>query len=359
MPALNDVCIVGAGPAGLAVAIAAASRGMNVRVVDAAPEGPVDKACGEGLLPDALACLERLGVRGLRGRAFAGIRFHDAKRTVEARFPGSTGLGVRRTELHRAMLERAAELGVAVEWNKPFRGLDGAAFTIGADGGQSRVRAVSGLGEGRVTSRRIGLRQHFALAPWSDFVEVFWTGGAQAYVTPVADDQVGIAFLSDRKFSSVAAALQHFPELQKHLAGAPPRSTPRGAVTVTRRLPRVTTARVALAGDASGAVDAITGEGMNLCFRQAEALAGALASGDLRAYERAHIRSSRTARVMYSSLLFMGRSNSGRAGSMQMLSCVPWLFPSLLKIHIGHRAAKHPASPQGTALPPAERARLA
>jgi len=339
MPRIPDLCVVGAGPAGLAVAIMAATRGLRVRVVDAAHKGPVDKACGEGLLPGALACLDAMGVRGLCGRALAGVRFHASGKIAEARFPGGAGLGVRRTELHRAMLERAAELGVEVEWGTPFRGLAGAGLIIGADGSQSRVRAAAGLGEGRVTSRRIGLRQHFGVAPWSSFVEVYWAHGVQAYVTPVADDQVGVAFLSAQKFASVAEALESFPELQDRLAGAPIRSTPRGALTITRRLRRVTTGNVALVGDASGSVDAITGEGMNLCFRQAEVLAEALATGDLAAYERAHARTLRMARVMSSALLLMGHYSYVQSGAMSMLAGVPGVFQSLLRMHVGAGAS--------------------
>jgi flavin-dependent dehydrogenase len=48
--------------------------------------------------------------------------------------------------------------------------------------------------------------------------------------------------------------------------------------------------RTALAGDASGSVYAITGEGLFLAFRQAEALADAIASGDLAIYQRTHRR---------------------------------------------------------------------
>ena len=97
MPGVGeDVLVVGAGPAGLACAIAAARRGLRVRVVDAARVGPVDKACGEGLLPDALESLADLGVRVSGGRRLAGIRFVSAGRVAESRF--SAGFGVGGTE---------------------------------------------------------------------------------------------------------------------------------------------------------------------------------------------------------------------------------------------------------------------
>ena len=42
---------------------------------------------------------------------------------------------------------------------------------------------------------RYGLRRHYRVAPWSDLVEVHWADDAEAYVTPVAEDLVGVAVL--------------------------------------------------------------------------------------------------------------------------------------------------------------------
>lgn len=334
-----DVLIVGAGPAGLAVAIASGMRGMRVRVVDVGAP-PVDKACGEGLLPDAMASLAALGVRVAGGFGIRGIRFHDAGRVAEGRFTGPGGRGVRRTVLHGAMLERAGALGIEVEWQTSVRGLDsgGERFVVGADGGQSRVRLWAGLDHGNavVTTRRVGLRQHFAVRPWSDRVEVFWGAEGQAYVTPVGEAEIGVALLSRRKFASMAEGLRGFPELRERLSGMALTSTARGAATVTRRLRCVTAGqRVALVGDASGSVDAITGEGLNLCFRQAEALAGALAVGRLDAYEGEHRATMRMPRVMSGVLLGLGRSPELRAVAMAGLGRWPGVFDALLRMHAG------------------------
>jgi flavin-dependent dehydrogenase len=54
------VFVIGGGPAGLAAAIAARQRGFAVAVADGL-EPPVDKACGEGLMPDTLRVLRELG----------------------------------------------------------------------------------------------------------------------------------------------------------------------------------------------------------------------------------------------------------------------------------------------------------
>ena len=60
-----------------------------------------------------------------------------------------------------------------------------------------------------------------------------------------------------------------------------------------------------LAGDASGSVDAITGEGLGLSFRQALALADALEAGELQGYQTAQNRLGRRPRVMARLLLLL------------------------------------------------------
>jgi flavin-dependent dehydrogenase len=120
----TDVFVVGGGPAGLAAAIAARQKGFQVILADGA-KPPITKACGEGLLPDALAALRELGVemREKDGRALRGIRFEDGCSSVNACFPEGPGLGVRREILHQRMVERARDCGVTLMWNTPVMGL--------------------------------------------------------------------------------------------------------------------------------------------------------------------------------------------------------------------------------------------
>src|SRR5271155_5679261 len=121
----TDVFIVGGGPAGLAAAIAARTKGFRVIVADGA-KPPITKACGEGMLPDALKALSELGVelRETDGGALRGIRFGDERSSVSASFPNGHGIGVRREILHQRMLERARDCGVCLLWNTPVMGLD-------------------------------------------------------------------------------------------------------------------------------------------------------------------------------------------------------------------------------------------
>ncbi len=106
----NAVLVIGGGPAGLAAAIAARMKGFDVTVADGV-KPPIDKACGEGLLPGTIAALRELGVAISPddGQAFRGVCFVDAANSAEASFSGASGFGVRRTVLHQKMVERAQE----------------------------------------------------------------------------------------------------------------------------------------------------------------------------------------------------------------------------------------------------------
>ena len=92
----RDVVVVGAGPAGLAVAIGARRHGLAVTVADRR-RPPLDKPCGEGLMPDAVARLEELGVSldSVASAPFAGIRYLDGETVADGLFPQGSGLGVR------------------------------------------------------------------------------------------------------------------------------------------------------------------------------------------------------------------------------------------------------------------------
>ncbi len=343
-----DVFVIGGGPVGLAAAIAAAQVGFTVELAEPCP-GPIDKCCGEGLLPPAITVLAQLGVpRKLleqHAEQASGIRFLSASQVAVAHFPAAPALGMRRTTLHTLLAQRAAALGVrhtraAARLDNGTVLVDGERrepkWIIGADGAQSAVRRVAGLDDGRIASRRFALRQHFQLSPGvqsSRDIDVYWAAGTQAYVTPVASSRVGIAILSTKKLTSMPDALAAFPALLRLLEGAAPASVPRGAVSVHRTLRRVHCGNIALVGDASGSVDAVTGDGLALGLLQALALGRALKSGNLEQYGREHTHLSRTARLMSRTLPAMGSYLTLIEASIFVLGHLPGLFPALLRFH--------------------------
>ena len=335
----SDVLIIGGGPAGLAAAIAARLKGFTVTVADTA-RPPIDKACGEGLLPAAPAALAQLGVHITREHAFPfrGIRFLGDAATVEASFPSGLGWGIRRTKLHQLLSDRANEIGVRMLWGASpnlVQETVSSRWIIGADGQNSRVRHLHGLDAASKEASRFGFRRHYQVAPWSDCVEVHWASGFQIYVTPVGSNEVGIALLTRDRRQRVGQALQALPQLQRRLAGAAYSSVERGAVTMSRRFERVVHERTALIGDASGSVDAITGEGLSLSFRQAIALADALVSGDLEAYQVEHRRLARKPMLMADFMLLLDRSPGLRRLALHVMASRPAIFGSLLALHVG------------------------
>jgi flavin-dependent dehydrogenase len=347
----TEILVIGGGPAGLAAAIAARRKGFEVTVADGA-KPPIDKACGEGLMPNTIAALRELGIpiHPSDGRIFRGLRFIEGKTEAEANFPGESGVGVARTVLHRKMVERAEECGVSLLWNTPVSGLTEAGavlrgrempakWVVGADGIRSRVRHWSGLDFASRHKVRFAQRRHYRIRPWTDCVEIYWGRMMQAYVTPLGDEETCVALISDDPRMRLEDTWEEFPKLAARVQNAEPSGVDRGGVTVISRLSRVYRGKVILTGDASGSVDAITGEGLCLSFRQAIALADSLASGRLETYQAAHRRLSRATYVMSRLLVRLGRYGKLRQRALRVLAKDPGLFARFLAGHTGKSSA--------------------
>jgi len=336
-----DVLVVGGGPVGLAAAIEARMAGLSVVVVEPRV-GPIDKACGEGLMPGAVVALSRLGVHP-DGQPLAGISYRDDRSHVDHRFRAERGLGVRRTVLHAALLDRCAGLGaerVVARVTEVRQGPTdveaagvSARWLLACDGLHSTVRRLVGLeaaeprSPARSSGRRFGLRRHFAVSPWSDLVEVHWGPTAEAYVTPVGSGEVGVALLGPRGVD-FDLALGAFPALSRRLAGAGPTSTVRGAGPLRQRTTARTAGRVRLVGDASGYVDALTGEGLRVGLAQARAAVAHLDDGA--GYERAWRAATRDYRLLTSGLVAWATSPA-RRGVVPVAKAAPWLFGTVVE----------------------------
>src|SRR5215831_10077421 len=356
-----DVAIAGGGPAGLAMAIHAARRGLSTVVLERRAT-PVDKACGEGVMPAGVTELDGLGVLPLispTDRAvFRGIRYVEEDGTAaEGRLPHGGGLGIRRTALNLALACKARSEGAvlrdhsAVLSHRRFdrsvvlqteAGPVEAQILIAADGLASALRHAEGLDGRQPDRRRFGLRQHFRRSPWTDFVEVHLSDGAEAYVTPVGPHRVGVAFLweEQRLAKPIPQSVrQRFPTLSEKLAAAELESDTRASGPLARTARTPIADRFALLGDAAGYVDAITGEGVSLALLCAAALGkvlpDALARGATRdslvPYARAFTRLFRRYAWTTRSVLAVSRRARLRHSLVRFLSTHPAAFEAMLQ----------------------------
>jgi flavin-dependent dehydrogenase len=303
----HDLLIAGGGPAGLATALYAARAGLDT-VIAEPRQAPVDKACGEGLMPGAVRALSALGLE-IPGHPLTGIRYIQGHHQVQAAFRYGPGLGARRTGLHSALHGAVLEAGVPVlplrvedvrqdstGVTVPGTGLR-ARWLVAADGLHSPLRRSLGLGVKTWGTSRYGLRRHYAVPPWSPYVEVHWGPDAEAYVTPLGPALVGVALLTARR-APFTTQLESFPELAARLPAEAAATQVRGAGPLRQRARTRAHGRVLLVGDAAGYIDALTGEGVSLALAGAEALVSNVRRGTPSRYETDWCRVTRHHRLL-------------------------------------------------------------
>ena len=273
-PERYDVLVAGAGPVGLACAIEAAQRGLSVAVVDPRT-GPIDKACGEGLMPGAVAAL-----RPARRAARAGCRSAGSPTSTPKALPGmpfgpgrGSACGVRRCSA--ALSARAAELGVGrvearvdeVESGRrlgPGRRPDrrvAAGLRRAALDRPAAARARPAAPAGRPSPVRAAPARR-ASRPWSDYVEVHWSPLRRGLRHAGRRRTWSGSPCSSAPARRTTSCSPRCRRCATGCAGAAWVTPVRGAGPLRQRGPRRVAGRVLLVGDAAGYVDALTGEGI-------------------------------------------------------------------------------------------------
>lgn len=342
---MRDVLVIGGGPAGIATAIAVRLKGLRVTVIDAR-RPPIDKPCGEGLLPEAIKALDRLGIE-LESKylfRFSGFRFSDENSSACAEIPAGNAFGIRRTVFHRILIERALDLGVNFLWGTRFAGFDSrgaetsvgfiaSRWIVGADGSSSMARRLAGLEPRHTVRFRFGFRRHFEIEPWTDRVEVHWGEKCQLVLTPTGPREICISLFTSDSRLRLSRALEAFPAVARRVAATQPTSAEAGTVTMLSKARAVTHGNVALVGDASCTVDGIAGQGLSLAFQQALALAEALSRGGPAQYAAAHARIVRTPVRTTRLLLAMNASSTLRRKALRFFAANRAMFAKMISIH--------------------------
>lgn len=376
MSQTHDAIVIGAGPAGSSLALRLAQQGRSCLLLDGA-RFPRPKVCGEGLMPHGLHALAEVGVDAAgQGQPFSGIRYRLADGTVaEGRFPGGgQGVGLERSWLDSELLALAeaserievrtetwvrdpcapAGRGQLAEVQLPG-GSARAPVLIAADGCRSPTRRALGLEAPAPKRVRFGVGAHFDHASREDpFVEVFLGQGYELYTTPVSPTRTNVALLTDEAY--LKGSLQG--RLEEGLQEALAESSGRGpALAEAERVGKVRTIGplahqalrahaegVILVGDAAGALDPITGEGLSIGLATsaiaAEVLREAFANNDFSArrlarWTRRRRQAIRGLEAFTRAILFLSERPELAGRAIRNLAEAPETFSRLLGVAAG------------------------
>jgi flavin-dependent dehydrogenase len=314
-----DVLVIGAGPAGSALANQLARAGFDVRLADR-KAFPREKPCGEFLSPECAPYLAQLGLReplaALGPRLVRGMHLHGHGAQALGHFravgahaaTAAAGFGIRRTRFDQLLLDGAVQAGatwlprhdfVALQRDDSGRVVgatlrDGggslhacrARWVVGADGVHSRVARTLGVQRPTPWLDQFALVAHFDGVEPRATAEVHLFAGGFFAATTVDASLYSVNLVVPRRTlrargtgdwdEFVAGHFDRAPAFGERLAGSR-RTTPwRGIGPLAYTTRRQTFAGAALCGDACGYVDPLTGEGIYFALFGARALGSAL-----------------------------------------------------------------------------------
>jgi menaquinone-9 beta-reductase len=307
-----DALVVGAGPAGAAAAITLARAGRSVALCDRA-RFPRDKTCGDGLTTGALRRLEDLGLEPQSVSSFTTVdelivRSPSGRRTRLAfrRGPGAFAAVARRFDLDAALVASARRAGATVIEGVRFISLEAtndlalvrveshadlrARFVIAADGAWSEVRrAVSGPESRERRPEWMAWRAYLdgvdakrTAAMWVWFDPALLPGYGWSFPLAGGTVNVGVvtAGLSGSRFADAWRNTLDGAFLRSLAGRGAVLEAPARAWPIPTRLEldslSACEGRVLFAGDAAGAADPFTGEGIGQALETGIAAAEAI-----------------------------------------------------------------------------------
>ncbi len=361
MGATCDLLVVGGGPAGAAAGIRGTAAGLSVVLCDKATF-PRDKTCGDGLTTSALRLLERLGldpatVGGWQPVAGAALR-SPSGRVVELPLPadGCFVAVTPRAALDAALLDVAVRRGVEIRQGAPLESLRPGAggieavvggdtvrarYVVAADGMYSTVRRLT---DGGAAGPHLGewhaFRQYFTGVPdrrlWVLFEPDLLPGYAWVFPLPGGRANVGFglprrAGVSVRPMAAQWRDLLERPALRSLLDAAEPEGHHRAwPIPADIRRAPLSSGRVIFAGDAAGATDPMTGEGIaqalvtGILAAEAVAAAGDDPEAVGRGY-RAAVHHHLAADLRFAAALgAVLRSQAGARAAVRAAGLTPW-----------------------------------
>jgi 2-polyprenyl-6-methoxyphenol hydroxylase-like FAD-dependent oxidoreductase len=292
----NKIAIVGGGPVGLFLSIKLSMRGYHVDLFEKG-SWPIDKVCGQGLMPTGVNELKEIGLDFEIHNDYypiKSIEYFDEHKNIKGNLP-SIGMGVFRNVLSSKLYAKAKsisaiklhentfvhnighvnshsrvflELGVDKKLRKEFD------YIFCCDGMNSRTRKLMNLNKSNFIQDRMGARLHYDISPWSESVEVYWGSGVEAYVTPISNCRVEIAFLwfGDRLSKGPfleERLLDLFPILKEKVANLSSIGDFRGYGPFSYSSKKINDQNIFFVGDSYCFLDGITGEGLSLGFKSA------------------------------------------------------------------------------------------
>jgi len=307
-----DLAVIGAGPAGVAAAVAASRAGLDVELFDRA-RFPRDKICGDGLTTSALRQLEWLGVdpRGLGARdvrevVVAGPRGHRVRFELPSG-PGRYAAVLPRLTLDAALVDAAASEGVKVSDGCAVTGVTqrsdvvvvshdqgttAARHIVAADGMWSPTRKWLGLNPPDYRGEWHAIRQYVDGVTGPADSQLFVSFEADIlpgyfWCFPLGDGRANIGFGIARGGRHTTADMRWlWPDLLARPAIAEwlgPEVSPAGphrAWPIPARIDTMTAAHgsVLFVGDAVAAGDVMTGEGIGQALETGRAAGVAIAA---------------------------------------------------------------------------------